>query len=261
MRDLGIEKLADSLIGDQFSRGLSGGEKRRVSIATELLMSPGIMFLDEPTTGLDSTNAAKVVDILSKLGSRHGVTVLLSIHQPRPDIFRLLDRILILSSVGSVVYSGPSVSAKGFFESLAYVPPRPRDVHVADFILDVVINSPEKIVAKVSVDFLKSEIAIENEERQRALMAEFGQEVSNEAEIVNTRNKYAAPFSQQCRWLCGRYVRRMYRHPFLIYVHVMATFLAALGVGLARVRPTGGCLRAVAPAGGLVGDVRLAVIR
>ena len=113
MRDLGIEKLADSLIGDQFSRGLSGGEKRRVSIATELLMSPGIMFLDEPTTGLDSTNAAKVVDILSKLGSRHGVTVLLSIHQPRPDIFRLLDRILILSSVGSVVYSGPSVSAKG----------------------------------------------------------------------------------------------------------------------------------------------------
>ena len=53
--DLGIEKLADSFIGDQFQRGLSGGEKRRVSIATELLMSPGIMFLDEPTTGLDST--------------------------------------------------------------------------------------------------------------------------------------------------------------------------------------------------------------
>jgi len=232
MRDFAIEKLADSLIGDQFSRGLSGGEKRRVSIATELLMSPGIMFLDEPTTGLDSTNAAKVVDILSKLGSRHGVTVLLSIHQPRPDIFRLLDRILILSSVGSVVYSGPSISAKGFFESLAYIPPRPRDVHVADFILDVVINSPEKIVAKVSVDFLKSEIAIENEESQRALMAELGQEISNEAEIVNARNKYAAPFSKQCRWLCGRYVRRMYRHPFLIYVHVMATFLAALGVGL-----------------------------
>ena len=69
------------------------------------------------------------------------MTVFVSIHQPRPDIFRLLDRILILSSVGSVVYSGPSISAKGFFESLAYVPPRPRDVHVADFILDVVIKS------------------------------------------------------------------------------------------------------------------------
>ena len=69
--------------------------------------SPGIMFLDEPTTGLDSTNAAKVVDILSGLG-KNGVTVLLSIHQPRPDIFRLLDRVLELSGSGSVVYSGPS---------------------------------------------------------------------------------------------------------------------------------------------------------
>jgi len=65
------------------------------------------MFLDEPTTGLDSTNAAKVVDILSGLG-KNGVTVLLSIHQPRPDIFRLLDRVLVLSGSGSVVYSGPS---------------------------------------------------------------------------------------------------------------------------------------------------------
>ena len=72
MQDLGISKIAHSFIGDEFTRGLSGGEKRRVSIATELLTSPGIMFLDEPTTGLDSTNAAKVVDILSGLGVHRG---------------------------------------------------------------------------------------------------------------------------------------------------------------------------------------------
>ena len=80
-----------------------GGEKRRVSIGCELLTRPGLLLLDEPTTGLDSTNAARVVDILAALsGSRGGVTVLLSIHQPRPDIFRLMDRVMLLSGEGQV---------------------------------------------------------------------------------------------------------------------------------------------------------------
>lgn len=72
-----------------------------MSIASELLTRPGVLFLDEPTTGLDSTNAAKVVDIMAEL-ARSGVTVVLSIHQPRPDIFRLMDRVMLLSGEGQV---------------------------------------------------------------------------------------------------------------------------------------------------------------
>jgi ABC-type multidrug transport system ATPase subunit len=93
--------VANSFIGDAFVRGLSGGEKRRVSIAVELLTRPGLLLLDEPTTGLDSTNAARVVDIMAAL-ARAGVTVVMSIHQPRPDIFRLMDRVLLLSGDGQV---------------------------------------------------------------------------------------------------------------------------------------------------------------
>ncbi len=100
--ELGLERVAHSLIGDAFVRGLSGGEKRRVSIGCELLTRPGLLLLDEPTTGLDSTNAARVVDILASLAGQQGVTVLLSIHQPRPDIFRLMDRVLLLSGEGQV---------------------------------------------------------------------------------------------------------------------------------------------------------------
>ena len=73
-----------------------------MSIGCELLTRPGLLLLDEPTTGLDSTNAARVVDILAELAGRQGVTVLLSIHQPRPDIFRLMDRVLLLSGEGQV---------------------------------------------------------------------------------------------------------------------------------------------------------------
>ena len=170
MQDLGISKIAHSFIGDEFTRGLSGGEKRRVSIATELLTSPGIMFLDEPTTGLDSTNAAKVVDILSGLGSI-GVTVVLSIHQPRPDIFRLLDRVLVMSSVGGVIYSGPSAAAEAHFASMEYVPNKPEDVNAADFMLDTVLRASDADVARMMEDYLDSPAAHQTREAVEALAA------------------------------------------------------------------------------------------
>ena len=118
-------------------------------------MSPGIMFLDEPTSGLDSTNAAKVVDILSGLGAM-GTTVLLSIHQPRPDIFRLLDRVLVLSGDGSVVYSGPSALASAHFSSLSFVSLPAADLHIADYMLDVVLKSPRSDVRKMVQVFAES---------------------------------------------------------------------------------------------------------
>ena len=170
MRELGLVKVAESLIGDEFTRGLSGGEKRRVSIATELLTSPGIMFLDEPTTGLDSTNAAKVVDILSGLGSI-GVTVVLSIHQPRPDIFRLLDRVLVMSSTGGVIYSGPSATAESHFASMEYVPRKPEDVNVADFMLDTVLRASDANVARMMEDYLDSLAAHQTIDAIEALKA------------------------------------------------------------------------------------------
>ena len=102
IKQLGLSRVAHSFIGDSFVRGLSGGEKRRVSIAVELLCAPGLLLLDEPTTGLDSTNAARVVDILARLAREGGITVIMSIHQPRPDIFRLMDRAMLLSGNGEV---------------------------------------------------------------------------------------------------------------------------------------------------------------
>ncbi len=135
---LSLLKVADSFIGDAFVRGLSGGEKRRVSIAVELLTRPGVLLLDEPTTGLDSTNAARVVDIMAAL-ARQGVTVVMSIHQPRPDIFRLMDRILIMSSDGQVVFSGPTHLATAHFAALGHVASSPS-VSIADQVLDLVIK-------------------------------------------------------------------------------------------------------------------------
>ena len=220
---LGLARLADAPIGDQFQRGLSGGEKRRVSIAAELITQPGVLYLDEPTTGLDSSNASKVVDILGSLAAG-GVTAVLSIHQPRPDIFRLLSRVLVLSGAGQMVYSGPSALAQAHFASMGHAPP--DGVHIADYMLDAVLRAPPEEVSRMVASFRSSEVQGANAllaERVR-LQLSFQQQ---QAPPPPAR-KYVAGFWLQLRVLCGRLLRNTYRHPFLFWLHFVATLAVAL---------------------------------
>lgn len=96
-----------------------------MSIAVELLTRPGLLLLDEPTTGLDSTNAARVVEVLAGLAGG-GVNVLLSIHQPRPDVLRAMDRLLLMSGDGQVSDRHPSAALLSPAElDVASSPPTP----------------------------------------------------------------------------------------------------------------------------------------
>jgi ABC-type multidrug transport system ATPase subunit len=126
LAELGIEHIANNRVGGSSSlssffsssgsggggdngsssRGLSGGERRRVSIALETIPSPSLLYLDEPTSGLDSYNAFSVVYNLKKLAVNYGRTIVLSLHQPRSDIFNMFDRLLLLGEGGYMVYSG-----------------------------------------------------------------------------------------------------------------------------------------------------------
>ena len=96
------------------AKDLSGGQRRRLAIAIECLRPAPVMFLDEPTTGQDSTSALYIIKLLQKLAkgdeSIKPKTVVVVIHQPRTEIFELIDNVVLLSS-GNVAYSGPSKSA------------------------------------------------------------------------------------------------------------------------------------------------------
>ena len=81
IKNLGLEKCRNTWIGDTRIRGISGGEKKRTSIGLELLINPSIIFLDEPTTGLDSTTSLNLIKFLNKL-AKQGRTVISTIHQP-----------------------------------------------------------------------------------------------------------------------------------------------------------------------------------
>ncbi|XP_069118321.1 ATP-binding cassette sub-family G member 5-like [Argopecten irradians] len=130
---MGLNPVKDSKVGGLIERGLSGGEKRRVTIAIQLLRDPGILLLDEPTTGLDSYTARHLVTSLAELAHR-GTIVILSIHQPRSDIFGLLDKVALMST-GRMVYFGDSNKLVDHFTLAGY--PCPQNANPLDHYVDV----------------------------------------------------------------------------------------------------------------------------
>nr|XP_019047681.1 ATP-dependent permease [Kwoniella bestiolae CBS 10118]OCF26611.1 ATP-dependent permease [Kwoniella bestiolae CBS 10118] len=138
MNELGILGIKDSRIGESGKRSISGGEKRRVSIACELVTGPSILFLDEPTSGLDSYNAYNVISSLSTLAKQFNRTVIFTIHQPQSNIVNLFDRLLLLAK-GQLVYSGESERAQQHFEKLGYE--CPKGYNIADYLIDVTVEA------------------------------------------------------------------------------------------------------------------------
>ncbi|WAR14879.1 ABCG5-like protein [Mya arenaria] len=115
---MGLKDVADTRIGGSIIRGISGGERRRVTIAIQLLKNPDIILLDEPTSGLDSYTARHLVSNLRDL-ARRGNIVMLSLHQPSSDIYSLLDRIGIMSK-GEFVYFGCAKGMVQYFTEVGY---------------------------------------------------------------------------------------------------------------------------------------------
>ncbi|KAK7415722.1 hypothetical protein QQX98_005635 [Neonectria punicea] len=130
--ELGLQKCADTRIGNSQNRGCSGGEKRRVSIGVQLLANPSLLCLDEPTTGLDAASAFQLATTLRRLSQR-GRVVITTIHQPRSEIWSLFDNLVVLAD-GGPVYSGPVSESLPWFQSLGFE--KPPFINPADFIID-----------------------------------------------------------------------------------------------------------------------------
>jgi ABC-type multidrug transport system ATPase subunit len=159
MELLGITHLADVVVGDESSRSLSGGEKKRTSIGLELVSDPQILLLDEPTTGLDSANSLQVVKGLTSVAAQ-GKVVACVVHQPRWEIFSLFSDVLLLARGGVTVYWGPVSGVGTFFARMGFIPP--PNTNPADFYIDVITDE----------EFLQAwNLGGEAELRQRAIAA------------------------------------------------------------------------------------------
>lgn len=134
IQELGLSSCRDTRIGTVFQKGVSGGQKRRVSMGVELISKPQILFLDEPTSGLDSAAAFHVINVCKKLASS-GHTVVCTIHQPSSEVFHKLDKLLLLSG-GQLVYFGKTEHAIDYFAKAGF--PCPQYTNPADFFMEVI---------------------------------------------------------------------------------------------------------------------------
>ncbi|RHZ83221.1 hypothetical protein Glove_99g51 [Diversispora epigaea] len=132
---LELSHVMDTAIGDEESRGISGGQRKRTNIGMELVAEPSVLFLDEPTSGLDSTTALEVCKLLKKVVKHQGITVAAVIHSPSENAFKMFDDLMLLGKGGRVVYFGPRDEAMNYFNDLGFV--LPEDESEPDFIMEI----------------------------------------------------------------------------------------------------------------------------
>ncbi|ERN00275.1 ABC transporter G family member 15 isoform X2 [Amborella trichopoda] len=140
---MGLQECADTPIGNWHLRGVSGGEKKRISIAQQILTRPRILFLDEPTSGLDSASAFFVTQTLRSL-ARDGRTVLASLHQPSSEVFALFDDLFLLSG-GQTVYFGDAHRTTEFFKESGF--PCPSRRNPSDHFLRCINSDFDRVTA------------------------------------------------------------------------------------------------------------------
>nr|GEW90501.1 ABC transporter G family member 5 [Tanacetum cinerariifolium] len=148
IQELGLTHVAKTRVGDDKVRGISGGERRRVSIGVAVVHDPEVVILDEPTSGLDSNCAFQIIDMVKTMAETRGKTVVLSIHQPGFRIIKLFNSILLLAN-GAVLHQG-SVDELNLSLRLIGLE-RPLHVNIVEFAIDSIESIQQQKNQKSSI--------------------------------------------------------------------------------------------------------------
>lgn len=154
---IGLRECADVMVGSAENSGISGGQRRRVSIGMQLVIEPTCLFLDEPTSGLDAVTAMSVVQTLKKVAAC-GRTVVCTIHQPRYDIWKEFDNVVLLLTGGRLAYAGKAGEIIGHFARAGHVVPE-------------LANPPDFIIDTASINFRSPELELSSRATVEALAA------------------------------------------------------------------------------------------
>ncbi|XP_058100758.1 ABC transporter G family member 10 [Magnolia sinica] len=221
LKELGLDHIAESRIGggDDMSRGVSGGERRRVSIGVDVVHDPAVLLLDEPTSGLDSASALQVVSLLKSMAVNQGKTIIMTIHQPGFRILELFDGVVLLSE-GVVVHHGSLQSLEARLKVAGHC--IPQHVNVLEFAIDAM----QSLVIRTTVDhdfFLDSHFNTTDNQQQPA--------------IIYNHNTEEMPFSyvnsrcEEVIILGQRFCRNIFRTKQLFAARTIQSLVVGFALG------------------------------
>lgn len=177
---------------DVFAVDLSGGEQKRLSIAIELLDNPKILFLDEPTTNLDSVTSNQCIQLLKNLAAE-GRTVICSIHQPSVNVFQMFDHVYALAD-GTCIYQGSSFNVVPFLSDLDLI--CPSTYSPADFLLEIANNDygqqndrlRDKVVVRESREIKTADVPADILSAKKLIKILSAKSIKNEISALTKRN-------------------------------------------------------------------------
>ncbi|XP_020703545.1 ABC transporter G family member 11-like [Dendrobium catenatum] len=239
--EMGLKDAMDTRIGGRTTKGISSGQKKRVSICIETLTRPKLLFLDEPTSGLDSAASYHVMSRIVNQARQYDGTVITSIHQPSSEIFDLFDNLCLLCA-GKTIYFGPISSTTEFFTTHGFPCPQMRNpsdhfLRTINKDFDMVIGQSGSYVrtnnTSEAIDILinsykSSNICQDMLRKVAQISSMVSYKQFNEGESVKKEEQ--ARFITQCSVLTKRSFKNMYRDPG--YYWLRLAFYAALGICL-----------------------------
>jgi len=225
IQELNLTEVAKNYIGSVEQKGISGGERKRVCIAVELVSDPSVLFLDEPTSGVDTFTAEMLLDLLIDQ-TRKGRTVITTVHQPSSAMFGKFQK-LVLMSEGHIVYQGDSSQSVEYFRSLGYA--CPRHINPTDYFM--------KVLHVVD----RNQLTEEESHRQNLFVSTYkhqepqvlsGKQTENLTELKKFKRKRASSRLVQLKELMQRAGKNAARNPALSRVKLLQTIGIALLVDL-----------------------------
>jgi ATP-binding cassette subfamily G (WHITE) protein 2 len=229
----GLSGVKDTCIGGPLVRGISGGQRRRVTLARGIAAQGSLVFCDEPTSGLSATDAELCIKALNVIAKRLRVLVMVVIHQPRVEVAKLFDTLLLLTSgPGRIVYQGAMEGAIAYMEAVGR--PVPQYVNPTDYFLDLVTPGIATDASALFVEAYRQKLEPQILRRVEHACVQKGLTVQ---EMLCARpgtrlGKYAVPFHTQFFTLLRRKLAITMRNPLAIALPlIIPTFLgAAVGI-------------------------------
>nr|QHN70710.1 scarlet [Limenitis arthemis astyanax] len=235
MRQLSLYGARHTRIGGlDGQKTLSGGERKRLAFATELLIDPGLLFCDEPTTGLDSSSAQKLMTLL-RASAVQGKTVICTIHQPSSELMALFDNLVLLAE-GRIAFAGSASAALNFFESLGYQ--CPITYNPTDYFIKVLALTPgSEGASRQAIKSVCDRFAVSDAAKELDMEIQLEFHLMDHEDEETKRSKFNISYKPpllhtKIIWLVYRYLLIVVRDPRVLLIRILQKLAIAFMAGL-----------------------------